>query len=118
MISFKGLVGAVFEGVGVAAGSLIGGILMDRYGGTKTFRWFSIGAFICFLIHVGIQKLISQNIRGKMMLTNGNELNKCTYDNNIRDINAGGDNNDDIEIKKYKSDEVVNGEEFKEINLK
>ncbi|XP_011495968.1 PREDICTED: major facilitator superfamily domain-containing protein 6 [Ceratosolen solmsi marchali] len=44
--TIQGLVGAVFEGIGVSSGSLLCGYLMDNYKGVVTFRIFSIGALI------------------------------------------------------------------------
>ncbi|XP_075990803.1 sugar baby transporter isoform X2 [Anticarsia gemmatalis] len=43
----QGLVGAVFEGVGTALGSFVGGRLYGIYEGWITFRIFGIGALIC-----------------------------------------------------------------------
>ena len=56
----QGLVGAVFEGIGVSMGSLIGGILMQNIGGSGTFRLFSVAAFFCFISHVFIQWLLTR----------------------------------------------------------
>lgn len=56
----QGLVGAVHEGIGIAAGSLIGGFLMDRLGGTLTFRWYgAVGLVLCGL-HVLAQSLMER----------------------------------------------------------
>ncbi|XP_058799956.1 uncharacterized protein LOC131669236 isoform X2 [Phymastichus coffea] len=44
--TIQGLVGAIFEGIGVSAGSLLCGYLMDKYKGIITFRVFSVGALI------------------------------------------------------------------------
>lgn len=46
----QGLVGAIFEGVGTAIGSFVGGRLYDTYGGWFTFRVYGIGAFVCCVI--------------------------------------------------------------------
>ncbi|XP_046996943.1 major facilitator superfamily domain-containing protein 6 isoform X1 [Schistocerca americana] len=51
----QGLVGASFEGIGVSIGSLIGGVLIDQYGGADTFLIFGIGSLICFVLHVIVQ---------------------------------------------------------------
>ncbi|EAT36448.1 AAEL011465-PA [Aedes aegypti] len=53
--TMQGLVGAVFEGVGVSLGSLLAGNLFFKIGGSKTFRWFGTGALILFVVHVVIQ---------------------------------------------------------------
>ncbi|KAJ3662792.1 hypothetical protein Zmor_007119 [Zophobas morio] len=56
--TMQGLVGAVFEGVGVSLGSLTAGVLYAQYGGPWTFRLFGIGALIVCLLHAGVQYLI------------------------------------------------------------
>ncbi|XP_065076312.1 major facilitator superfamily domain-containing protein 6 [Ochlerotatus camptorhynchus] len=56
--TMQGLVGAVFEGVGVSLGSLLAGNLFFKVGGSKTFRWFGVGALILFVVHVFIQFLM------------------------------------------------------------
>ncbi|XP_039763628.1 major facilitator superfamily domain-containing protein 6 [Pararge aegeria] len=47
----QGLVGAVFEGVGTALGSLAGGRLYAALGGWKTFRYFGAGALLACAAH-------------------------------------------------------------------
>ncbi|XP_063221253.1 major facilitator superfamily domain-containing protein 6-A [Bacillus rossius redtenbacheri] len=55
--TIQGLVGAIFEGVGVSVGSLLGGVLF-KYGGAFAFRVYGIGALILFVIHVVVQHFI------------------------------------------------------------
>lgn len=50
--------GAVFEGVGAALGSFIGGRLYETYGGWKTFRWFGTASLIFCIVHIIAQYLI------------------------------------------------------------
>lgn len=57
----QGLVGAVFEGVGISLGSLVGGVLYDGFGGAATFRTFGIASLIACVIHAGVQWLMEQN---------------------------------------------------------
>lgn len=45
------MVGAIFEGIGVSSGSLLGGFLMQTYGGSITFRAFGIGAICLSIVH-------------------------------------------------------------------
>lgn len=52
--------GAVFEGVGVSLGSLIGGMLYESYKGPLTFRLFGIGALVLCLLHAGVQYLLRE----------------------------------------------------------
>nr|XP_018907870.1 PREDICTED: major facilitator superfamily domain-containing protein 6 [Bemisia tabaci] len=61
--SVQGLVGAVFEGVGVSCGSLIGGLLAGWYGGAALYRVAAIGCFLVCVLHVMIQKLIDTRYR-------------------------------------------------------
>lgn len=56
----QGLVGAVFEGIGVAAGSFIGGHLMESIGGSLTFRVFGVAALVLCVVHVIVQKLLEK----------------------------------------------------------
>ncbi|GAB0093197.1 major facilitator superfamily domain-containing protein 6-A [Sergentomyia squamirostris] len=55
--TLQGLVGAVFEGVGVSMGSFIGGIAFAKIGGSATFRWFGVGALVLLVIHVLVRRL-------------------------------------------------------------
>lgn len=57
---FKGLVGAIFEGVGVSIGSFVGGILMESIGGSATFRLYGTIALIFCFLHVVVQKLMEK----------------------------------------------------------
>lgn len=52
--------GAVFEGVGVSLGSLIAGLLFNNIGGSATFRLFGMGAMICLVVHVIVQKVYAR----------------------------------------------------------
>ncbi|XP_017136580.1 major facilitator superfamily domain-containing protein 6-like protein A isoform X1 [Drosophila miranda] len=58
--TMQSLVGAIFEGVGVSMGSLIGGILFNADPRT-TFEIFGIAAFIIFVIHVSVQMFLQRN---------------------------------------------------------
>ncbi|XP_068142157.1 LOW QUALITY PROTEIN: major facilitator superfamily domain-containing protein 6 [Drosophila tropicalis] len=59
--TMQSLVGAIFEGVGVSMGSLIGGLLFDSVSARTTFEIFGIAAFIIFIIHVIIQMFLQRN---------------------------------------------------------
>ncbi|XP_076170167.1 sugar baby transporter isoform X2 [Ptiloglossa arizonensis] len=65
--TIQGLIGAIFEGVGVSSGSLICGWLMDTYGGVIAFRVFAVGAMMwltCFwLIQALLRILTTSPIR-------------------------------------------------------
>lgn len=56
----QGLVGAIFEGIGVSAGSFIGGYMMEHMGGSYTFRMFGIAALLLCILHVLVQKFIAK----------------------------------------------------------
>ncbi|XP_020801835.1 major facilitator superfamily domain-containing protein 6 isoform X1 [Drosophila serrata] len=59
--TMQSLVGAIFEGVGVSMGSLIGGLLFESVSARTTFEIFGIGAFIIFVVHVSIQMYLQRN---------------------------------------------------------
>ncbi|XP_017111955.1 major facilitator superfamily domain-containing protein 6-A isoform X2 [Drosophila elegans] len=59
--TMQSLVGAIFEGVGVSMGSLIGGLLFESVTARTTFEIFGIGAFIIFVIHVSIQLYLQRS---------------------------------------------------------
>lgn len=52
------MVGAIFEGVGVSLGSLLGGQAMNRVSGQVTFRYFGIAALCAGVLHVIVQYLL------------------------------------------------------------
>lgn len=56
----QGLVSALCEGVGVALGSFIGGILVDQYGGAAAFRVFGIAAMAMTLFNIVAQMLLEK----------------------------------------------------------
>ncbi|KAJ6640519.1 Major facilitator superfamily domain-containing protein 6, partial [Pseudolycoriella hygida] len=58
--TLQGLVGAIFEGVGVSAGSFVGGIMFERAGGSQTFQIYGIAVLVFCVIHIGLQKLLQR----------------------------------------------------------
>lgn len=40
------------DGVGYAIGSLIGGQVFQRFGGSKSFKMFSLAAFVACIAHI------------------------------------------------------------------
>uniref|UniRef100_A0A0A1XKW3 Major facilitator superfamily domain-containing protein 6 n=1 Tax=Zeugodacus cucurbitae TaxID=28588 RepID=A0A0A1XKW3_ZEUCU len=62
--TMQGLVGAIFEGVGVSMGSLIAGNLFDAVSGSGTFLIFGIFAFIAFIVHVLVQWYLQRSGQG------------------------------------------------------
>uniref|UniRef100_A0A182N1Q3 Major facilitator superfamily associated domain-containing protein n=1 Tax=Anopheles dirus TaxID=7168 RepID=A0A182N1Q3_9DIPT len=73
--TMQGLVGAVFEGVGVSLGSLLAGNLFHRIGGSSTFRAFGIAALVLFVLHVVVQKLTDRfGGQGKQQQTKADGL--------------------------------------------
>jgi len=53
--TIQGLVGGLFEGFGVAAGSFFGGLLFHNYGGATTYRLYGICAILFGVIHGLVQ---------------------------------------------------------------
>ncbi|XP_055319817.1 major facilitator superfamily domain-containing protein 6 isoform X2 [Sitodiplosis mosellana] len=56
--TLQGLVGAIFEGVGVSTGSFICGYLMDVYTGRIAFRIFGVSAICLSFVHYFVQKFL------------------------------------------------------------
>lgn len=54
------MVGAVFEGIGVSSGSLLGGYLMKEFGGSITFRVFGIAAICLSFVHHFVNRFIDE----------------------------------------------------------
>jgi len=48
----QGLVGAVFEGIGVSLGSFIGGVLFKNFSGATAFQVYGVGAWILCVLHI------------------------------------------------------------------
>uniref|UniRef100_A0A1I8PHP6 Major facilitator superfamily associated domain-containing protein n=1 Tax=Stomoxys calcitrans TaxID=35570 RepID=A0A1I8PHP6_STOCA len=59
--TMQGLVGAIFEGIGVSVGSLIAGYLFDAIGGGHTFEIFGVAAFVAFIVHVCVQMYLQRH---------------------------------------------------------
>lgn len=64
-IKFQGLVGAIFEGVGVSIGSFVGGLLFESIGGSETFRIYGIVALVACLVHILVQLLLRKYSKDK-----------------------------------------------------
>ncbi|XP_021930441.1 major facilitator superfamily domain-containing protein 6-A isoform X2 [Zootermopsis nevadensis] len=60
----QGTVGAVFEGVGVSVGSLLGGILYDKFDGATTFQIYGIVSLGLFVVHFLVQIIIGRKREG------------------------------------------------------
>nr|CAD7444310.1 unnamed protein product [Timema bartmani] len=69
----QGLVGAVFEGVGMSLGSLLGGVLYNMYGGGRAFLIYAITSLILFLAHVLVQYFLSKSPQHKILSNEGVE---------------------------------------------
>lgn len=61
--TLQGLVGAIFEGVGVSIGSSLGGIMFNSIGGSKTFLIFGLGALVASLVHTAVQWVLATNYK-------------------------------------------------------
>uniref|UniRef100_A0A182QGQ2 Major facilitator superfamily associated domain-containing protein n=1 Tax=Anopheles farauti TaxID=69004 RepID=A0A182QGQ2_9DIPT len=89
--TMQGLVGAVFEGVGVSLGSLLAGNLFNRIGGSSTFRSFGIAALVLFALHVVVQKVIDHfSGQGKQQQAKANSLTDVKLKENGGTHGAGG----------------------------
>lgn len=56
--TMQGLVGAAFEGLGVAVGALAGGVVFKHYGGRTLFLGAGLVSCVSCLLHAGIQMFV------------------------------------------------------------
>uniref|UniRef100_A0A1B0GG72 Major facilitator superfamily associated domain-containing protein n=1 Tax=Glossina morsitans morsitans TaxID=37546 RepID=A0A1B0GG72_GLOMM len=82
--TMQGLVGAIFEGIGVSTGSFVGGLLFDSVGGGHTFEIFGVSFFIAFIVHFCIQKYLQ---RHQSADTNGKQTPEQNSKDSINHIN-------------------------------
>jgi len=59
--TMQGVVGAAFEGAGVAIGSLVGGAVYKAKGGVFMFRAFGIFSLACCLLHLVFQLTLGKS---------------------------------------------------------
>ncbi|CAI6360268.1 unnamed protein product [Macrosiphum euphorbiae] len=60
-----GFSGALFEGVGISLGGLIGGFFYEKIGGVSTFKLFSGGSFLMGILHVLFIVFSKTNVNGR-----------------------------------------------------
>ncbi|CAG7717968.1 unnamed protein product, partial [Allacma fusca] len=82
----QGIFGAAFEGLGVAGGSLVGGLMFNAYGGAQAFLIFGCGAFVFAVLHCLIMFALNQSssYRGVQLgirETEGQEMHQITASN-------------------------------------
>lgn len=65
--------GAVFEGLGVSLGSLIGGRLYEAYGGWKTFQLFGMASLVFCVLHI-IAQYVIKGKNGHAGVSQGKEI--------------------------------------------
>uniref|UniRef100_A0A1B0B8T3 Major facilitator superfamily associated domain-containing protein n=1 Tax=Glossina palpalis gambiensis TaxID=67801 RepID=A0A1B0B8T3_9MUSC len=82
--TMQGLVGAIFEGIGVSTGSFVGGLLFDSVGGGHTFEIFGVSFFIAFIVHFCIQKYLQ---RHQSADTDGKQSSEQNSKDSINHIN-------------------------------
>lgn len=58
--TMQGLVGAVFEGVGVSLGSLLGGFLFNIFSGSTVFRVYGLAALLFCVLHITLQFFLAR----------------------------------------------------------
>lgn len=121
--TMQGLVGAVFEGVGVSLGSLLAGNLFFKVGGSATFRYFGTGALILFVVHVAIQfameklgprgKNVEEKIAGNSML---NQAASNGTTNGGIEVDCGIGKDDSI-LSQMTVQEELNSPKSEESNI-
>lgn len=89
LLILQGLVGAIFEGIGVSCGSFVCGYLMNEFGGSITFRIFGVGAICLSFIHYFVQRFMDQfsNKHGKTLNITQNNSTVQSNDNSTTQSN-------------------------------
>lgn len=110
--------GAVFEGVGVSIGSLVGGIMFSKVGGSATFRWFGLGAMVFMVIHVVVQKLYARIVGsfGKDAQTTANGVSTITMSSPPLHT-MDSENSDALKLKNTSDSLLLDEQGFKEVPL-
>jgi len=91
--TMQGIVGAAFEGAGVAIGSLVGGAVYKAKGGVFMFRAFGLFAVISCVLHALVQILL---VRRKEVRREGTEFSIVNAaDPALKPIFKGGGEGDD-----------------------
>uniref|UniRef100_A0A8D8D255 Major facilitator superfamily domain-containing protein 6 n=2 Tax=Culex pipiens TaxID=7175 RepID=A0A8D8D255_CULPI len=106
--TMQGLVGAVFEGIGVSCGSLLAGNLFNQVGGSQTFRWFGVAALVLFAVHVVIQWVVDRfAARGKQLHQHHSQAEEKVAGNSMltdgKDELGGGGGGGDSVVPKSES---------------
>ncbi|KAH8378630.1 hypothetical protein KR009_000412 [Drosophila setifemur] len=104
--TMQSLVGAIFEGVGVSMGSLIGGLLFESVSARSTFEIFGIAAFIIFVVHVSLQMFLQRN-------GNTDENGKGTVSSASASVPASST----VESVKPKESDSKDADGFREVDL-
>lgn len=94
----QGLVGAVFEGIGVSSGSFICGYLMKIYGGSATFRIFGVSAICLSFVHYFVQKFLDTFAARRHGKNSNNSIPDHTIqsNNDAQEQRNGDVNNDNM----------------------
>ena len=99
--TLQGIVGAAFEGAGLAIGSLVGGTLYKTHGGVFLFRAFGIFSLAMCLLHVVVQMILDKFCK-KQQLEGGRPKGfevVATFD-------TGGGVEEPVRIKNYEAEVV------------
>ncbi|XP_067134754.1 major facilitator superfamily domain-containing protein 6-like [Centruroides vittatus] len=69
--TMQGILGGIFEGLGIAVGSLLGGLNVDYNGSHDTFQKAGLIAIVCCLFHLVINIILSFRKGSSNIETNG-----------------------------------------------
>jgi len=78
--TMQGVVGAAFEGAGVAVGSLVGGAIYKTWGGMTMFRVFGVFSLIMCVLHAIIQLLLKGRKVPKVLESGGEFYVTAAFD--------------------------------------
>merc|ERR1712098_15277 len=92
--TMQGLVGAAFEGLGVAVGALLGGVIFKLYGGRIMFQGAGGLALVCCILHAAMQTILKRY---------------CSQDKERRTADSQDKSRQSADIKVETSHDEVHG---------
>ncbi|XP_075229536.1 major facilitator superfamily domain-containing protein 6-like [Lycorma delicatula] len=81
--TLQGIVGALYEGVGISTGSLMGGLLFEYYDNAFVFRMCGIVAIVLFFLHILIHYFLGPNPTQEILSSASSQDSVEDDDNNL-----------------------------------
>jgi len=92
--TMQGLVGAAFEGLGVAVGALLGGVIFKIFGGRLMFQGAGGLAIVCCILHAVLQIILN-----RCCSQDKERHNEASQDKNRQNVDIKVDTNHEVNGK-------------------